>query len=97
LLVWALWSQRSRRFGIVIWASALVAAIGLGYLGQGGLGHLQRYLETLNPQWLANFTRRGFDADKSKTALGQIGRVKTSGKIVIRVETKKGSSPPELL
>src|SRR5882724_4090024 len=31
LLGWALWSQRSRRFGLPIWAAVLAAAIALGY------------------------------------------------------------------
>jgi transglutaminase-like putative cysteine protease len=97
LLAWALWSQRPWRYSPALWAVALAVAIVLGYFGQGGLGRLQRYLETLNPPWLVNFSRRGFDASQSKTALGQIGRVKGSPKIVIRLEPKSNSSAPALL
>jgi hypothetical protein len=97
LLAWALWSHRSRRFHVATWAGALAMAMGIGYFAQGSLGHLQRYLEGINPQWLSNLTRRGFDHDKTTTSIGQIGRIKTSGKIVIRLEPKPGSSPPSLL
>ncbi len=97
LLTWALWSQRSRRFGIASWAGALVAAIVLGYFGQRGIGQLQRYFESFNPEWLSGLAGRRFDATQSRTALGQIGRVKTSGKIVIRLEPKDGSAPPPYL
>jgi hypothetical protein len=97
LLTWALWSQHSRRFGIFIWAGALAAAIALGYAGQHGIGQLQTYLDNYNPEWLWRLARRGFDPAKNRTALGQIGRVKGSGKIVIWLEPKAGSRAPALL
>jgi hypothetical protein len=97
LLTWALWSHRSPRFSGPTWAGALAVAIVLGYFGQGGLGRLRSYLETFNPQWLTGFSRRGFDASHSRTALGQIGKVKTSAKIVIRLEPKEHSPAPTLL
>jgi len=99
LMTWALWAQRSKRFAFLIWAGALVTAIGLGYVGQLGVGQLQRYLENLSPQWMARFMRRsmGFDPTQSRTALGSVGELKTSGAIVIRLETKSGASPPTYL
>jgi hypothetical protein len=97
LLAWALWSQRSRRFGIIVSAGALASAIALGYFGQGGLGRLQHYLETFNPQWLSHLARHEFEANQSKTAIGQIGRLKTSGRIVLRLEPKDSPSAPALL
>jgi hypothetical protein len=98
LLAWALWSQRSRRFSIPIWIAALIVAVALGYGGQRGIGHLQRYFEGLNAQWLSGFSRhRGTDPTRSRTHIGQIGQVKTSSKIVIRLEPKGTSGPPPLL
>src|ERR1043166_5236129 len=97
LLAWALWSQRSRRFGITVPAGALASPIALGYFGQGGLGRLQHYLETFNPQWLSHLARHEFEANQSKTAIGQIGRLKTSGRIVLRLEPKDSPSAPALL
>ena len=97
LLAWGLWPHRPVRFGLAIWIAALSLAIALGYFGQGGLGRLRGYLETLNPQWLSSFTRRGSDPAQSRTQLGQIGRIKMSGKIVIRLEPKGSSAVPTLL
>ncbi len=97
LLAWALWPRRSRRFGVAIWAGALAAAIALGYGAQVGVGPLQRYLEGVNAGWLSRFARRGFDPSRSRTTLGQIGRAKASGKIVIRLEPKANQAPPALL
>jgi hypothetical protein len=97
LLAWALWPKRSARFGLAPWAAALVAAVALGYGGQRVLGSLQRYISALNPGWLLDLSRRGFDPAQSRTQLGQIGRLKGSGKIVIRLEPEAGRSVPALL
>ncbi len=97
LLAWALLSQRNRRFSIILWAGVLTLAIILGYGGQRGISHLQHYLESLNAQWLAGFARRDVDPGRNRTALGQIGSIKTSGKIVIRLETKPQAAAPPLL
>src|SRR5262245_40167860 len=98
LLAWALWSHRTRRFGVVVWASALAVAFVLGNFGQQGIGRLQSYFQNLDTEWITRFVhRRGFNLAQSRTALGQIGRVKTSGTIVIRLEPKEGSTAPNYL
>ena len=97
LLGWALWPQRARRFGVVIWASALAVAVGLGYAGQIGILLSFRLLDNYNPQWFSRTAGGGADPMRSKPALGHIGRLKLSGKIVIRLEPKEGSQAPALL
>ena len=97
LVAWALWPHRSPRFALTTWAGALVLATTLGYFGQGQLGHLRNYLENFNPQWLSSSGGRGFDPSQSRTALGQIGRIKTSGRIAVRLKPGPGSPVPALL
>lgn len=97
LLAWALWPWRSRRFGIIAWLGALGLVIGLGFLGQHGLGELERLLEGYNAQWMASFMRQRTDASQSVTAIGQIGKLKLSPRIVIRLQTQNGHAPPEYL
>ena len=97
LLAWALWPQRSRRFGVAIWAGALAAAMVLGYGGQRGVGRVYRLLENYNAQWFIRGIGGGADPMQSKTSLGQIGWLKGSSKIVIRLEPKDGSRAPTLL
>lgn len=97
LTTWTLWVLRPARFRVTTWAAALVLAIGLGYFGQRGFVYLRTYVEGLNPQWFAHFGRRGFDPTHAKTGIGQLGRVKLSGRIVIRLETPAGQAPPALL
>lgn len=97
LVAWALWPQRSRRFGPIIWLGVLMAALTLGYTGQRGFGLLQRYAVSLDVEWLTRFVRRNFDPAETRTQLGKIGRIKTSGRIVIRLQPKHGSPVPRYL
>jgi len=97
LVTWALWPQRSRRFGPIIWLGALTAALLLGYNGQRGFGAVQKYLVSMNAEWLARFMRRNFDPAETRTLLGQVGGVKTSGRIVVRLEPQNGSPVPTYL
>jgi len=97
LLTWALWAHRSRRFALPVWVAALAVAVSLGYLGQFGIGKLQRYLENLSPQWITNFLRRPADASQSQTALGRVGNLKLSDAIVIRVEPQGPGPVPVYL
>ena len=97
LLAWALWPLRSRRYGIVVWLGALAAVIGLGFFGQHGIGELQRALEGSNAQWMMNLMRQRTDASRSMTAIGQIGKLKLSPRIVIRLKTKNDEPPPVYL
>ena len=94
LIGWALWPLRSRRFGVGAWACALAAAIGLGFSGQRGLSELQRALAGYNAQWMANFLRPRTDPSQSATSMGQIGKLKLSARIVIRLVPKTGAAPP---
>ena len=97
LVIWALWPYRSRRFGLAVWAGALGAAILLGYEGQPRVWRMYRLLEVYNARWFVRRMGAGTDPRQSKTALGQIGRLKRSDKIVIRLEPNNGSRAPTLL
>ena len=97
LLSWALWSHRSPRYGAVIWASAFATALILGYSGQRGVGRLYRLFDNYNAQWFSRAMGGNADPMESRTELGHIGRLKSSNKIVIRLEPREGSRAPTLL
>jgi len=97
LIGWALWPLRARRFRTAVWVGALAAAVGLGFYGQRGIGQFQRLLEGYNAQWLAGLLRQRTDPSQSMTAMGQIGRLKLSARIVIRLEPKAGGTAPVYL
>jgi len=96
LTAWALWPQRSPRFALALWAAVVALVIAGSYVGQRGIGQFQSYLGNLNPQWLGAFSRRRFDPTQSQTEIGNLGRIKTSPKIVIRLEAKGGVPPRRL-
>lgn len=97
LLAWALWLHRPRRFAPVMWVGALALAVLFGYSGARAIALVQRYTETLNIQWPANwFARNRTDPAGSRTQIGKIGRIKTSMKIVARLKPESGGPPAYL-
>jgi uncharacterized membrane protein YjdF len=93
ILVWALWGVRPRRYPLVVWVGMMAVAIGLGWAGQVGLAEGQRALERAASAWLLGFLNRETDPYRSTTALGQVGELKLSPRIVLRVETAAAPLP----
>ncbi|HEY5041724.1 MAG TPA: transglutaminase domain-containing protein [Verrucomicrobiae bacterium] len=97
LATWALWSLRSRRFGMAAWLAALAMVIGLGFLGEFGINQAQVAIQNFNAQWLARFFGQHTDPLQSMTSMGQIGRLKLSAKIVVWLEPQKVGQVPDYL
>ena len=97
LVGWALWSVRSRRFGLVAWLTAMVLVIGLGYAGLQGINQAQRAIQNFNAQWIAHLLSQRTDPLQSITSMGRIGRLKLSAKIVIWLEPQKLGLAPSYL
>jgi len=96
LVAWALWSQRSRRAQALVWAVLFGAAVAGGYFGHGGLSTLQKKLEEMNVSWFSRLARGKVDTRSARTAMGSIGELKLSDRIVLRLRTD-GQPPPELI
>ena len=94
---WALWSARPRRYPAAVWIATLAVAVALGWAGHVGIAAAQRAMERVAQSWLLNLIRRDTDPFKSSTALGEIGEVKLSPRILLRVESANGTRPPGLL
>jgi hypothetical protein len=97
LIFWSLWRFRSRRSGILVWSLALGVVLVLSFFGQQGIGILQRYIQNYDAKWLSRLMRPRTDPTESITAMGQIGELKLSGSIVIRLQPKIGEPPPVYL
>jgi protein-glutamine gamma-glutamyltransferase len=97
LLAWALWPLRARRFSFLIWSSVLLLAIALAYFGARGIGQLEQIAQNYNAQWMARFLRSRTDPLQATTSIGQIGELKLSSAIAIRLETKNNAPPPAYL
>ncbi len=97
LVLWACWRHRSPRYSLPVWAALALAVVALGYLGHTGLHRLQKKVENWQSDWMTRFNRQEFGSDENRTAIGQVGRLKLSGRIVLRVKPAPGSPLPPLL
>lgn len=95
LSLFALAAIRPRRYSPFIWAPLALLVVALGYFGQVGMQRAQGAMETSFAQWLSQMLNRNQNPRESRTALGRLGRLKLSGKIVMQVEVK--GAPVELL
>ena len=94
---WALWSHRSRRFSPLWWGVSLALAIVAGYAGHIALHSVQQRLEEIAFEYIASLVGRDTDPFRSATALGHLGQLKFSDRILLRVEPAAGQPTPILL
>lgn len=83
LVLWTVWRNRPRRPPDAVWLLWFVLAALLGYNGQLGLHTLQGNLEEWAVDWLSDMETDPF---RAHTAIGDVGDLKLSGRIVMRVE-----------
>lgn len=84
---WGLWATRPARYSVARWSSLLVLVAGVAYLGQVGLQHLQQSLDDSIVSWLEEYFSQGRDPYRQLTALGEIGKLKQSDRILLRVHS----------
>lgn len=97
LMAWVLWFHRPRRFAAPTWAVLVLVVAGLGYLGQAGLFRLQKLVERLDTFLISGLGRGGFDPKGSRTSMGEMGKLKLSGRIVLRLGIPDRQPVPSLL
>ncbi|MBT3311679.1 MAG: transglutaminase domain-containing protein [Desulfobacteraceae bacterium] len=81
-LYWSMWSVRSKRFPLVLWVCLIMIAGYCGYIGHNSLNRLQMTIMNIT----TDFFMKDSDPFKSITAIGEIGELKLSDKILFRVE-----------
>ncbi|MHC1767813.1 MAG: transglutaminase domain-containing protein [Verrucomicrobiia bacterium] len=93
----ALWLHRSRSFRPTSWAVSFALAIGLGFGVHFGMMEVQKLLQRIDELLLVRWGGSAtLSARENETRIGSIGRMKLSGRIVLRVEAP-GQDPPTLL
>ena len=93
----ALWFVRSTRFSPVVWICLFLIAGGLGIGGHMALHRLQVTIEKNTIEWFRDFYQPDADPLQRTTAIGDIGSVKLSNRIIFRVKPDSGQITPELL
>ncbi len=94
--IYALWPASPKRTPRGVWAAALIAALAVGFATQVGVLQAQARLEEWVFEWLSHRWKPPSDPYQSRTAIGDIGTLKTSDRIVLRVEAVRGSVPQRL-
>ena len=94
LIAWALWFERSRRYGIIPWLCVLAAVLTAGFGEMAGIRAAQGAFQNLN---LARWFGQPTDPLQSLTSMGRIGNLKLSAKIVIRLEPRQPGDAPAYL
>ena len=92
-----LWWNRPGRFSFYVWLLLLLMVAKAGYSTQANLREMQNSMENALGNWIAKYVRRDPSFRENRTAIGRIGKIKLSSRIVWRLETEKGQLPPPLL
>ena len=94
----ALWFVRSPRTSAIAWLTVLLLASTLGFFGHITLHYAHLSLEKKTIQWIRKFYYyHGGNPNQRSTAIGDLGAVKLSNKIVLRVKPDRQNLEPQLL
>lgn len=98
LTAWLLYCNRGQAFSRFSFCMVLILALIISF---SGIEVMERTHANFNKMamelWQDYFQNRGADPFKTHTAFGDVGRLKLSGKIMMRLRTEDDSSPPTLL
>lgn len=86
--VWGLWAVRPSRYRLGYWLSLWGLVAGMAYWGQIGLQQLQQAIDETVVSWLDEYFSHSRDPYRQITALGEIGKLKQSDTILLRVRTQ---------
>ena len=92
IAAWALWLVKPKTTRIEVWVLILAVAAVIGYAGQLGLHALQGTVEGKFAS-LVPGSGSGVASNVRNTAIGSIGTLKLSGRIVMRVTAEAGQAP----
>ncbi|MGV3774159.1 MAG: DUF4129 domain-containing transglutaminase family protein [Verrucomicrobiales bacterium] len=88
-----IWSVRPKRFAMWTFASSFALAAMLGFFGHVILQQAQQLLEGRASDFFSKWSRKEFDALESRTAMGRIGELKQSPRVVLKVKQESGPVP----
>ena len=90
-----LWFQRPlRRYRITTWALLLLLSFSIAYGLQYGIRYLQAAVEQNFISMFDNFMWRYRDPDRATTAIGTLGRLQFSDRILLRINTDRRLREP---
>ena len=97
LISWALVALKPVHTKSYVLAALLLVTASAGYAGQAGLQKLQSMVENTALVWFDRFMWRSRDPNRTSTAIGTLGKLKLSERIMVRVNTKDPHFVPPML
>ena len=95
-LLYGLWPQRTLGARRVAWPALAALAAALGFGVQLGLSRLQTTVEEAAVDWLNARWQGRADPYRARTAIGDVGSLKLSDRIVLRVDAPRATPVPLL-
>ncbi len=91
LLLVLLWRYRARGYTPALWLVAVALSVATAYAGEIGLNRFSIYLQDYATQWFMQDWRQR-NLTQAATFIGRIGRLKTSNRIIMRIEAPNRQS-----
>ncbi len=88
-----LWPTSNTRFQVLTRLGCLGGVLALVLAANQGLGHVRELMQELENRLLQGGGDQGFDQIRTFTALGNVGRLKQSGSIVLRIASTNSTAP----
>ena len=97
LIVWLLWVNRVRCHARWRWIAMVVLGVGLTFVFKEAAIQARRFIEPLAMEYFRDRIAARLDPYRSYTAIGQIGELKLSDRILFRVTPHSSGRRPQLL
>jgi protein-glutamine gamma-glutamyltransferase len=97
LIAAGLWFNRPRRIGTGPTLALLAVTGAAGFFLQAEWRDLHSELESKTMTWFAGFFPRPFEDQETYTSLGDVTKLRNSGRVLMRIETAVSSAQPRLL
>ena len=98
LTIWLLYFNRGQAFSNLSFCLMLILVVIMSFSGIKAMDSTHaNFNRMVMGLWQEYFQNLGADPFKTHTAFGDVGRLKLSGKIIMRLRTEDGSRPPVLL
>lgn len=97
IIAWSLWPWRNRRFRAPVWGGLVLLLLAASFAAGPGLARVRRLWQDWENRLIQSPGGTEFDQLTSFTSIGSVGRLKQSGRIILRVRTMPREDPPKLL
>ena len=94
LLFWLMWTIRPGHYPVYRWLLPMLTMVIIGYGIQAGMKHLHRSTESLLITLFDQYGWHSRSSEKFITAIGSVGRLKLSDRVILRIESDTPYAAP---